>query len=123
VAIQEPNGARRLLDRFAIARPEGRASFDALWLAMTILVRPNRIVTCRFSSPSCSRTGAAELSVGSFRFRAATDRELTGGSLDVQVEPGHFCEQIDIHDPDRASAERHVGRHQVKGLRQHSGVL
>jgi hypothetical protein len=37
-AIQGTQGARRLLDCFvAIARPEGRASFDALrLLAMTI---------------------------------------------------------------------------------------
>ena len=34
-------GRRRSLDCFAIARPEGRASFDALWLAMPILGRPN----------------------------------------------------------------------------------
>jgi hypothetical protein len=92
VAIQEPNGARRLLDRFAIARPEGRASFDALWLAMTILVRPNRIAPWRFSSLSRSRTGAAQLSVGSFRFRAATDRKLTDGSLDVEFYSDHFRE-------------------------------
>ena len=30
------------LDCFAVARPEGRASFDALWLAMTIVVRRER---------------------------------------------------------------------------------
>jgi hypothetical protein len=34
-AIQGAKGVLRSLDRFAIARPEGRASFDALWLAMT----------------------------------------------------------------------------------------
>jgi hypothetical protein len=28
------------LDCFAVARPERRASFDALWLAMTIAIRP-----------------------------------------------------------------------------------
>ena len=42
-AIQRTWDARRSLDCFAIARPEGRASFDALWLAMTIGVRPNAI--------------------------------------------------------------------------------
>jgi hypothetical protein len=36
VAIQGPQGACRLLDCFAVARPEGRASLDALWLTMTI---------------------------------------------------------------------------------------
>jgi len=35
-AIQSPQGALRSLDCFAIARPEGRASFDALSLAMTV---------------------------------------------------------------------------------------
>ena len=40
VAIQESQGALVPLDCFAIARPEGRASFDALGLAMTALVRP-----------------------------------------------------------------------------------
>jgi hypothetical protein len=32
VAIQESQSALSPLDCFAIARPEGRASFDALWL-------------------------------------------------------------------------------------------
>ena len=36
----EMKGAPRSLDCFAIAGPEGRASFDALRLAMTIVVRP-----------------------------------------------------------------------------------
>ena len=40
VAIQESQGALSSLDCFAIARLEGRASFDALGLAMTPLVRP-----------------------------------------------------------------------------------
>jgi hypothetical protein len=42
-AIQESSGALRPLDRHvAIARPEGRASLDALWLlAMTIPSRCN----------------------------------------------------------------------------------
>src|SRR5271155_833161 len=62
-------------------------------------------------------------SVGSFRFRAATDRKLTDGSLDVEFDSRHLCEQIDIRDPDRASAEPHVGRHQVERLRQYTNVL
>ena len=49
------------------------------------------------------------LSVGGFRFRAATDRKLTDGSLDVEFDSRHLCEQIDIRDPDRTSAEPHVG--------------
>jgi hypothetical protein len=40
-AIQESPGAQRSLDRFALARSEGRASFDALWLAMTMMSLPN----------------------------------------------------------------------------------
>jgi hypothetical protein len=41
VAIQESSAPDVPLDCFAIARPEGRASFDALWLAMTALVVAN----------------------------------------------------------------------------------
>ena len=42
MAIQELSSTYVPLDCFAIARLERRASFDALWLAMTTLVRPNR---------------------------------------------------------------------------------
>jgi hypothetical protein len=43
VAIQESWDALRPLDCFAIFHPEGRASFDALWLAMTPPDRPEII--------------------------------------------------------------------------------
>ena len=56
-------------------------------------------------------------SAGSFRFRPAADRKLTYRSLDVEFDPRHLCEQIDIRDPDRTSAEPHVARHQVERLR------
>ncbi len=52
----------------------------------------------------CPSSVAMRLSVGSFRFRAATDRKLTDGSLDVEFDSRHPCEQIDIDDPDRTSA-------------------
>src|SRR6202044_2514042 len=38
-AIQRTKGAPQSLDCFATARPEGRASLDAIWLSMTIAVR------------------------------------------------------------------------------------
>ena len=63
------------------------------------------------------------LSVGSLRFRAATDRKLTDRALDVEFDPRHLREQIDIGDPDRTSAEPHVGRHQVERLHQYADVL
>jgi hypothetical protein len=40
VAIQEPKGAPRSPDCVAIARPEVRASFDAMTLATMILLIP-----------------------------------------------------------------------------------
>ena len=39
--------ARRLLDCFALARLEGSASFDALWLAMTVPVRADDVLSRR----------------------------------------------------------------------------
>ena len=62
-------------------------------------------------------------SVGSRRWRAATKRELTDRTLNVEFDPGHFGEQIDIGAPDRASAKSHVGRHQIERLNQYAGVL
>src|SRR5208282_5696169 len=69
------------------------------------------------------RRAPREASVGSFRFRAAADRKLTDGSLDVEFDSRHLFEQIDIGDPDRTAAEPHVRRHQVKRLHEHSDVL
>ena len=82
--------------------------------ARAIVIRVGRCV---------SRAEALRSSVGSVRFRAATERKLTDGSLDVESDFRHLCEQIDIRDPDRTSAEPHAGRHQVEGLRQYADVL
>ena len=70
-----------------------------------------------------SHAGAMNQSVGSPRFRAATKRKLTDRTLDVEFDPRHLREQIDIGVPDRASAEPHVGRHQVERLSQYADVL
>ena len=63
------------------------------------------------------------VSVGDARFRAATKRKLTDRTLDVEFDPGHLREQIDIGASDRTSAEPHVGRHQVERLSQYADVL
>ena len=55
--------------------------------------------------------------------RAATERKLTDRALDVEFDPGHLREQIDIGAADRASAKSHVGRHQVERLNQYADVL
>src|SRR5262245_3576793 len=67
--------------------------------------------------------GAARSSVGSPRSSAAADRKLTDRALDVKFDPGHFREQIDVRDPDRTSAEPHVGGHEVECLNQYADVL
>ena len=56
-AIQRAAGAPRSLACFAIARPEGRASSDALWLAMTIMVR--RLAICSKPRLAVRRRSAA----------------------------------------------------------------
>src|ERR1700677_1084771 len=76
-----------------------------------------------FAWPSRGHTEAVRSSVGSFRFRAAADRKLTDWSLDVEFDSRHLCEQIDVRDSNRTSAEPHVGRHQVECLRQDTDVL
>ena len=45
------------------------------------------------------------------------------GPFDVEFDARHLCEEIDIRDPDRTTAEPHVGRHQVKRLHKHADVL
>jgi hypothetical protein len=59
---------------------------------------------------------AARSSVRSPRFGAAADRKLTDRALHVKFDPGHLREQIDVRDPDRTSAEPHVGGHKVECL-------
>ena len=57
------------------------------------------------------------------RLRAATKRKLTDRALDVEFDPGHLREQIDIGASDRTAAEPHVGCHQVERLDQYADVL
>ena len=75
------------------------------------IAQPTLAVPSPFAWPLLSHAEAVRLSGGSFQFRAATDRKLTDRSLDVEFESRHLCEQIDIRDPDRTSAEFHVGSH------------
>src|SRR6266436_1435842 len=63
------------------------------------------------------------LSVRGPRFRLAPERELTNWTLDVKFDLRHFGEQIDIADADRASAQPHVGRHQIERLHQCADIL
>src|SRR5215831_744303 len=63
------------------------------------------------------------VSVGKLRFHAATDRKLTDRTLDVEVDPRHLREQLNIGDPDRASAQPHIVRHQVECLHQCADIL
>ena len=103
-------------ERARIARPAD--SLDKLGNRRLIGIAPPTLAApSPFAWPLRSHAEAVRLSVGSFRFRAATDRKLTDWSLDVEFDSRHLCEQIDIRDPDRTSAEPHVGRHQVERLR------
>jgi len=68
-------------------------------------------VASPFTWPLPSHTEAVILSIGSLRFGAATNCKLTDRALDVEFDPRHLREQIDIREPDRTSAELHVGRH------------
>src|SRR5262249_52115649 len=70
-----------------------------------------------------SHTEVVRLSVGSLRFHAATNRKLTNRALDVEFDPRHLREQLDIGAPDRTSTEPHIGRHQVKRLHQYADIL
>src|SRR5262245_33637177 len=54
---------------------------------------------------------------------AATKRKLANRALDVEFEPGHPCEQIDIGGPDRTSAEPYISSDQVERLSEHTNVL
>src|SRR5213083_1795656 len=57
------------------------------------------------------------------RFRAATERELTNRPFDVELDPRHPCEQVDIGGAEGASAKFHVGRYQIERLQQDTHVL
>ena len=54
---------------------------------------------------------------------AAAEGELTDRALDMESDPRHLFELIDIRDPDRASAKPHPGRHEVKRLGENAGIL
>ncbi len=53
----------------------------------------------------------------------AANRKLTDRAFDVDFDPRHLREEIDIGNPYRASAETHVSRHQVERLDQHADIL
>ena len=57
------------------------------------------------------------------KVRAAAEHKLTDRAFDVEVDPRHPREEIDIGDPDRASAEPHIRRHQIERLHQDADVL
>src|SRR5258708_37615589 len=61
--------------------------------------------------------------IGGLRLPAATDCELADRALDVEFDPRHLREQIDIAGPDRASTQAHIGRHQVERLEQYADIL
>src|SRR5450631_1660607 len=54
---------------------------------------------------------------------AATDCELTDRAFDVEFDPRHLREQLDMAGPDHASTEAHIGRHQVERLDQYADIL
>ena len=56
-------------------------------------------------------------------FPDLTEGELTDGTLDVKVDPGHLREQVDIGCPNRASSQTHAGRHDVQCLEQDADVF
>src|SRR5271166_2024423 len=76
-------GVRRSLDCFAIARPEGRASFDALWLATTAPVPTNRIMLQQCScAKSVSSLGARRLPGGALRGQNHLAHQTQFGKVD-----------------------------------------
>jgi hypothetical protein len=71
------------LDCFAIARPEGRASFDALWLAITILVGADCILLWTGDSDPLEGENSACGSVVRLPFWARLARSLQLGRAQV----------------------------------------
>ena len=71
----------------------------------------------------CPTERAAGSSIGRRRHRGTAEGELPNRPLDVKFDVGHFREQLEISDADRAAAQPHIGRHQVEGLHQHAGIL
>src|SRR5258708_15282266 len=60
--------------------------------------------------------------LGSLRSAAAAEGELADRAFDVEIDPRHFREQIDIAGADRASAQSHIGRHQIERLDQDTDI-
>src|SRR5580704_16500842 len=56
-------------------------------------------------------------------FCSAPQRELADRPFDVELDPGHLGEQIDVGDADRTAAEIKIRGHQIKGLQQHTDVF
>ena len=71
----------------------------------------------------CSRISNIMLLLDSSNFQAATKRKLSDRALDVELDPGHLCEQINIGGTDRTSAEPRICRDQVERLSQYADVL
>src|SRR6476660_2130296 len=80
------------------------------------------LVTLSGLSTDCYCRGLVER-LRAHGFRAAPNRKLTDGALDVEFDSGHLREQINIDAPDRTSAEPHVSRHHVERLNQYADVL
>lgn len=58
----------------------------------------------------CAGISNLMLLLGSSNFQAATKRKLSDRALNVELDPGHLCEQIDIGRTDRTSAKPHICR-------------
>ena len=71
----------------------------------------------------CARISNLMLLLGSSNFQAATKRKLSDRALDVELDPGHLCEQIDVGGTDRTSAEPRICRDQVERLSQYADIL
>src|SRR5258708_924119 len=75
-------------------------------------------------SLTCSgRAGPVRLLIGGSRLFTATDGKLTNRALDVEFDPRHLREQIDIGGADRTSTQPHIGRHHVERLDQYPDIL
>ena len=100
----------------ASRRPRTSGAAEGLAKRELPVIRYRRRLCHHRHLTAVAPAGAARSSVGSPRFRAATDRKLTDRALHVEFDSRHLREQIDIRDPDRTSAEPHVGGHKVECL-------
>src|SRR5262249_58240324 len=80
--------------------------------------------SARPATPGCRcAPPGLHASVGPSRSHLAPERKLTHRTFDMKFDARHFGEQIAIADADRASAQPHVGRHQIERLHQYADVL